>query len=138
MIRYEIGDAGALSSETCECGRPFPLVKMVEGRTVEFLISTEGRYVSPLYVIHLTRVVYNPGSIKRFQLVQQNKKEFFLKLEIEPNVNREQLSKKEQNIRRDLKTVLGTGAILNVEEVNRIEETDSGKLLYTVNRSGLT
>jgi len=138
LIRYEIGDVGALSSESCECGRPFPLLKKVEGRTAEFLISTEGGYISPVYIRHLIGVVHNPGFIKRFQLVQQNKKEFFLRLEIEPNVNKEQLNQEKQDINSDLKAVLGTGAILSIKEVNRIEETESGKFLYTINKSGLT
>jgi phenylacetate-CoA ligase len=137
LIRYEIGDVGPLSSESCECGRPFPLLKKVEGRTAEFLISTEGSYISPTYVIHLIGVVHNPGFIRRFQLVQQNKKEFILRLEIEPSVNKGHLFQKKQDINSDLKAVLGTGAILNMEEVSRIEETESGKFLYTVNRSGL-
>jgi phenylacetate-coenzyme A ligase PaaK-like adenylate-forming protein len=37
LIRYEIGDMLALSPESCSCGRPFPVLTSIEGRSDEIL-----------------------------------------------------------------------------------------------------
>lgn len=37
IIRYAIGDRGALSSKTCTCGRGLPMLKCVTGRIIDFL-----------------------------------------------------------------------------------------------------
>lgn len=134
LIRYEIGDVGALSSETCSCGRPFPLLKSIEGRSVEFLVSTEGGYVSPVYIRHLIGVVHNPGVIRRFQLVQKTETEFELKLEIESGVTETVKQNALSLVRRDLKTVLGQRSELIIVEMDEIPLSASGKFLYTINQ----
>ena len=133
MIRYEIGDVGALSAETCPCGRPFPLLKSIEGRSVEFLVSTEGGYVSPVYIRHLIGVVHNPGVIRRFQLVQQTEVAFELRLELESGVANEAKQSALSLVRRDLRTVLGERSELNIVEMDEIPLSGSGKFLYTIN-----
>ncbi len=35
IIRYRLGDLGVLSDEICSCGRTLPLLRSVEGRTVD-------------------------------------------------------------------------------------------------------
>ncbi len=133
LIRYEIGDVGVMDNRDCECGRPFPLLARVEGRTIEFLRSTKGGYVSPLYVIHLVGVVHNPGLLRRFQLVQRSAVEFILKLELERGASQECYLETVKLLERDLKAVLGTDAQLRISKVAEIPPTASGKFLYTIN-----
>jgi phenylacetate-CoA ligase len=134
LIRYEIGDIGALSCKSCECGRPFPLMEHLEGRTVEFLVNSNGGYVTPAYIIHLIGVVHNPGFIKRFQLIQLSLKNLELKLELETNVSDKIYQKAIANIIKDLKTVFGEDCNILHEILQDIPETDSGKFLYTINK----
>src|SRR4029077_5114835 len=110
LIRYEIGDVGALSADSCRCGRVFPMFESVEGRNVEFLRSTEGAYVSPVYIRHLIGVVHNPGLIKRFQLEQNSVEEFELKCELERGHGAAEVRDVFDRIARDLKAVLGVAS----------------------------
>ncbi len=134
MIRYEIGDVGALAVYACTCGSSFPLLDRIEGRSVEFLSSTGGGYVSPSYIIHLIGVVHNPGTLRRFQLVQETRERFCLKLQWKDGVAAEEMTPSVAAIVSDLKKVLGAEADVRVDRVPRIKETDSGKFLYTINR----
>lgn len=133
IIRYEIGDVGALSDAACPCGRPFPMFDRVEGRTLEFLTTTSGGYVSPVYIRHLIGVVHNPGLIERFQLIQTGERDFTLR--VQPAAARDADAWRETSglILRDLKTVLGGDSRIDIEDVPRIEETATGKFLYTIN-----
>ena len=131
LIRYEIGDVGALSSAMCNCGRPYPLLRAVEGRTGEFLRSMTGAYVSPVYIRHLVGVVHNPGVIRRFQLEQTSACEFVLRYELEAGVSEAAERKTLGLISKDLKAVLGAEACLQIEKQTEIVAAESGKFLYT-------
>jgi phenylacetate-CoA ligase len=51
FIRYAVGDIGRQSEEKiCECGRVFPLMKVIEGRKEEMILLPDGRVLSPLAV----------------------------------------------------------------------------------------
>lgn len=134
LIRYEIGDVGALTNERCQCGRSFPLLKELEGRTVEFLLTPDGGYVSPVYIRHLIGVVHNPGFIKRFQLVQETLTSCELRLELEPNVSEDELKTCFSKILHDLQTVFGEKCNISLKRMTLIPETESGKFLYTINK----
>ena len=133
LIRYEIGDVGSLGGGSCLCGRPFPLMEKIEGRSIEFLTNNEGEYVTPLYIIHLIGVVHNPGFIKRFQLIQNSLHEFHLKIECEPE-NLHLPNRLFGEIETDLKAVLGPHSIITIEITDRIPEAANGKFFYTLNR----
>lgn len=46
FIRYRTGDIASWSTETCECGQPFPVINRIEGRQTDYLIAAEGELVS--------------------------------------------------------------------------------------------
>ena len=135
MIRYEIGDVAALAEGACPCGRPFPLLDRLEGRALEFLTALDGGYVSPVYIRHLVGVVHNPGSIRRFQLVQESAAAFRLAVELESDTGDDAWRALEARLRPDLLAVLGAGAGLAIERAAEIAPTASGKFLYTINRT---
>lgn len=135
LVRYEIGDMGSAASGPCACGRTFPLLANVEGRTLEFLTSTRGGYVSPVFVRHLVGVVHNPGFVDRFQLVQRDALEFDLLLQVAPDVPGSAIGAFETPLLRDLRTALGDDAEINIRRVSSIEASESGKFLYCINRT---
>ncbi|MBM3296557.1 MAG: phenylacetate--CoA ligase family protein [Candidatus Aminicenantes bacterium] len=51
LLRYDTGDTATAGGE-CSCGRGFPLVGAVEGRSSEFLVSPRGLRVSPVALGH--------------------------------------------------------------------------------------
>jgi phenylacetate-CoA ligase len=133
LIRYEIGDLGSLSARQCPCGRPFPLLESLEGRSIEFLKDNNGGYVTPVYIIHLIGVVHNPGYIRRFQLVQTSLLDFELQMEVEPDTPEPGLNDTIDKIERDLKAVLGEQSRIITRRVAEIPAAPSGKFFYTIN-----
>jgi len=134
LIRYEIGDVAALSSDRCDCGFDTTLLQSVEGRTVEWLRSSEGAYVSPVFVRHLVGVVHNDGSVRRFQLAQEAPAAFRLSLQFEAGTSDIRSTATADALLQDLQTVLGRDSRIVIERVADIAPLESGKYAYCVNR----
>jgi phenylacetate-coenzyme A ligase PaaK-like adenylate-forming protein len=77
LIRYELNDLVTVSPDPCPCGRPFPLLKSIEGRSDDVLEmpATEGGTIkvhpltlrSPLAGIGALseyRIVYGAGELR--------------------------------------------------------------------------
>lgn len=69
MLRYDVGDRGVLEEKACSCGRPFPLLRAVTGRTADFLVAANGGRVAGISLIENTLTRY-PG-IAQLQVVQE-------------------------------------------------------------------
>jgi phenylacetate-CoA ligase len=140
IIRYDIGDVGRATNADCECGRPFPLIGAVEGRTQEMLTTTSGAYVTPVYIRHLIGVVHNPNRLwRRFQVVQRSAISYEVFLERDPRANQEAVREMLSRVRQDLRAVFGANAQIALTVVDSIPNADSGKFLYVRNeyrRSG--
>lgn len=132
LIRYEIGDAGSLAPSPCRCGLAWPLLDRVEGRLEEFLHTPSGAYLSPVYVRHLVGVVHNPGIVRRFQLVQQSRRDYLLRLEVDEQAEAGLYASVSAALARDLEAVLGGNCRVRVRREGRIEEAASGKFRYVV------
>ena len=133
LIRYEIGDIGALSAKPCPCGSPLPLLERVEGRISEVITSATGAYVSPVYIRHLIGVVHHDGWIERFQFRQTGAADYVLLLQMESGVVPEKCRLTVESLRRDLLAVLGPAANLEIDVPARIEVHPGGKFLYVQN-----
>src|SRR6202008_3961893 len=48
FIRYSTGDAIECSEGECECGRPFGLVRSIEGRMEDYIVTPNGSRVGRL------------------------------------------------------------------------------------------
>jgi phenylacetate-CoA ligase len=81
LLRYTIGDIGAASTESCPCGRGFPVMQLVEGRADDFIIMPSGRQFSP----RLVNPAYEflPG-IKEHVLVQETLERIVVYVNIAP------------------------------------------------------
>lgn len=120
FIRYELGDIGVPSNETCVCGRSFPLMKLVEGRVDDFLVMPTGELVSPRKVV--TSVEVTEG-IEEFQIMQE-KKDY---LKIFMKRNEKYTPEGERKMMERLQKVLTEGVKVEVEHVDKVPRT-KGKL----------
>jgi phenylacetate-coenzyme A ligase PaaK-like adenylate-forming protein len=50
LVRYEIGDRGAMAGpgKICECGRTLPLIRTIEGRSDDAVVTVDGRSIGRL------------------------------------------------------------------------------------------
>jgi len=134
LIRYDITDMASLSDKPCPCGRPFPLLDRLEGRATDFLFSSTGGFVSPVYIRHVVGVVHGQGKVKRFQLVQSSATDYTLMLQPEAGLHSHDLEQLKQPLLVDLNAVLGEAARIDVQVAEMIPETPGGKFRYIINR----
>ncbi|MBW2277725.1 MAG: phenylacetate--CoA ligase family protein [Deltaproteobacteria bacterium] len=53
LLRYEVGDRIELLPEdqTCSCGRGLPLVKAIQGREEDVVVTPDGRYLTAIFIL---------------------------------------------------------------------------------------
>ena len=134
FIRYGVGDIGVASEETeCPCGRTFPLMKMMEGRTDSLLLLPGGTVLAPFAFVAAMMMFKFYGYIDRFRVVQRKRDllKFLIKLK-DNSVGRETV---EEELLRHLKRVLNVKAdelTFEVEFVEYIPLDKSGKFMLVV------
>lgn len=67
LLRYVTGDVGSITYKRCACGRPFPRLSHIEGRTNEFIILPDGRYIHPNELARYTITIRGIDDIHFFQ-----------------------------------------------------------------------
>ncbi|MCC6124168.1 MAG: phenylacetate--CoA ligase family protein [Pirellulales bacterium] len=78
IIRYRIGDMGAMSGRRCACGRGLPLLERVEGRIADYVLTPGGRLVSGISLTdHFNTMV--PGVVQ-MQIVQEEVDRFTFRI----------------------------------------------------------
>lgn len=69
LIRYRLGDRGRLLDKHCQCGRPFPLMDYVKGRTSDSIYLKSGHNIPGEF--WTTIFDDYPDSVKSFQIHQK-------------------------------------------------------------------
>ncbi|MBE0436034.1 MAG: phenylacetate--CoA ligase family protein [Methylomicrobium sp.] len=126
FIRYRTGDIGALSIEQCPCGRGLPLLKEIQGRTTDFVVSEDGTIIHGLALIYVLR---DMKGVESFKIIQQDLKHTLVQVVAEKEFDIE-LSK--QKISTEFKKRLGQGVQIDIEFVEEIMKEKSGKFRYVI------
>jgi phenylacetate-CoA ligase len=127
LIRYEIGDIGIPSPETCKCRNFLPKLKKITGRITEHFIRKDGTIIPAEYFIHLLGVVFNKGSIKKFQVIQEE----YSKIRIRLIPNDKLLDFEKKNIEEKIRLLMMNDCKIIWDFVDDIPKTKSGKYIYT-------
>tara|TARA_R100001369_G_scaffold92823_1_gene140193 strand:- start:4356 stop:5672 length:1317 start_codon:yes stop_codon:yes gene_type:complete len=122
LIRYDTGDLGIMSDNN-----PYfnyaPAFTKIEGRKMDILYNTSGQPISSF----LTNNMECFPEIKQFQLIQEDKTKYTIKLNIDEDFAHE------NKLRLKLKADLGDNAELHFDYVNEIPQLSSGKRKLTIN-----
>lgn len=130
LIRYKLGDVGSVAEQDeCDCGRGLPLLGKVEGRTGDFFVAADGHKIHGEYFTHL---FYEIPEVKQFQLVQETLELCNLKI-VENEATNNDRSYLE-NVFSKTKEMLGENVEINVDFVDEIKPTKTGKLLFTISK----
>lgn len=124
FIRYETGDLAFSIAGECKCGRGFPLLGQIEGRSLEYLKTPSGKHISPVVLGHFL-FVYNDHleAVKHYQLIQEGPNH--ARLLVVPSSLWDE--SRREKIRNDLSRLLGDELIVTVDSVNEIPLEKSGK-----------
>ncbi len=68
LIRYKLNDLVTPSTEVCECGRNLPMLKSVEGRDSDIVITPNGSFL----VVHFFTILFEYlEGVEAFQVIQE-------------------------------------------------------------------
>ena len=130
FIRYKTGDIGVYTSQKCNCGRNYPLLKKIEGRIQDFIVASDGTLIP------------SPGSIfatsdkewmkfKQIQFLQEKPGELIIKVIKEPAYNKIDI---EQFVMKVFNKIFNNQFKLRVVFVDHIPLTKSGKYQYLIQK----
>ena len=125
FVRYRNGDRGALRTDACPCGRGLPLLRNIEGRSLDALRSSDGRYLPGEFFPHMLK---DYAGIRYFQVVQRTLDTLELRIVRDPGFADEAVAR----IRSQVRQALGTGTELQFSFVDEIPLAASGKRRVTV------
>ncbi|MEM4143009.1 MAG: AMP-binding protein [Candidatus Bathyarchaeia archaeon] len=130
LIRYKIGDIGVFTNEICPCGRSWPLLKSIQGRSNDLLILPSGRKISWLY---LQRFIFydkefqkNLLGVSQYQIVQDNRSRITINVVKGPNFDLNLLLRIKKNI-EEFFAEQGEKLEVTVEIVKEISMEKTGK-----------
>ena len=130
LIRYKIGDVGAMTSVLCKCGKPHKVLQKLEGRTTDNFVKKDGTKV---YGGAIRQVFYHKDWIQQYQIIQENLDEIILKI-----VSTEkQFSKLESNlidIEKEIKKIMGSEVLITINLVDKLNSLKNGKFRFTISK----
>lgn len=127
LIRYAIGDIGIPAGpEHCPCGRGLPLMRSLQGRTGDVLLSPSGNRILAEYICG---ILEHFPEIDNFQMVQEQ--DYSVLLKIVPYIPIS--SEKENQIITALREQGAADLEFSIEIVENIILPPSGKHRYIIN-----
>jgi phenylacetate-CoA ligase len=133
FIRYRTGDQAVMSDRVCDCGRSYPLLDHVAGRSNDCFVRADGGIVVPEIMTRLFGLVYNTGDVRSFQAVQEAIDHIRIRVALEPTSGGLPPDAQEGIASRILET-MGAACRIEFEFVDEIEPAPSGKHFYLISK----
>ncbi len=128
FIRYQIGDLAEPSSETCACGRSYPLLRRVAGRIADYLRTPEGEYVSGISLTENFATLI-PG-LYQIQIIQDKMDHLHLRVVPRESFGEESVAR----IQRLVQERFGKKMQYDMDLVEQISPEPSGKYRFAISR----
>jgi phenylacetate-coenzyme A ligase PaaK-like adenylate-forming protein len=124
LIRYEMSDSVALSSDPCGCGLPFSTIATIEGR-VEDTLTMPGINGSPVRIHpNVFGRVMERVAVREWQIVQEPAAIRVLLARPDPSFDERGLA---TSLRHELESVGAAEIPIHVERVEQVPRTAAGK-----------
>lgn len=124
FIRYRTGDlTSGLDERGCECGLPFPVLKNIQGRVDDVVITPSGRRIG-----RLDPIFKGNDSIKKAQIRQVDAANLCVRLAVNPSFAPDV----ERMLDEELKKRLGNELAVRFEYVEDIPPEKNGKFRSVV------
>lgn len=123
LIRYDVGDLAQVSGQTCDCGRPGRIIDRIDGRREDYVRLPSGALVGRLDHIFKDQV-----RVREAQIHQPDIDRVVLRI-----VKTEDFTvRDERTLVHEARTWLGHGLRIDVEYLDVLPRTASGKLRFVV------
>lgn len=128
FVRYKTGDIGMFTKKKCICGREYPLLKKIIGRTSEFLVSVSGDLIP--FTGFCGVVPESSPNVKELQFYQEKEGEVILYIVKDKKFT----INDEQAIKKNLKKRFGNEINLIVRYVDTVSKTKMGKHQFLIQK----
>ena len=131
LIRYRIGDSMLFdkSQGICFCGNDSPIIREIQGRTLNFLYTAEGAKINGGNVANLFKNM--PNSLIRAQAIQKELKVVKVLLEVDKKLYNE---KYDSVLKNEFFHKFGPNTKIIIEHVEEIPREKNGKYLMIKNK----
>ena len=128
LIRYRIGDRITLAPKeyNCACGSVFPVVKAIEGRSTDYILSPSHGKVNLGNISNSTKDV---KGVISFQIIQEE----LHKVEVLIVANKDFDKKQQEKLYTALSERFGTSMSICMKIVDNIPKEKSGKFRFVKN-----
>ena len=120
LIRYKTGDMGELSKVKCSCNKTSKVIKPIETKYQDIMLTKEGRYIAPVTITNTFRTCKN---IKESQIIQNTLESYEIRI-VEDGIFTDD---DKDELKRKMHAVLGYDCDINVKLVPSIPRTENGK-----------
>ena len=119
IIRYRVGDVVRHKNTTCSCGRVYPVVDRIIGRTDDYVVTPSGKLIGRLD--HIFKGINN---VIEAQIYQPDTENLVLRVVPDPTFT----AKDSDQIIEKLQDRVGERMQFTVEQVESIQRGSTGKL----------
>lgn len=125
FLRYKIGDSGMLTDTVCSCGRGFPLMEEVVGRSFDMIVTPSGQVLGGFFWTFISRAV---KGIKQFQVAQKERNRVEFKIVPDDDFKKESI----RILQKEIREKAGNDLEVDFKIVDSIPLTPSGKLRFVI------
>ncbi len=127
LIRYDVGDLAQLEDpeKRCPCGCTGRLVRSIDGRKEDYVLTPDGRRIGRLD--HIFKDMVN---IKECQIFQEHVERVVFRVVR----GKEYTRKNEKMLLHEARTRLGNQIVIDINYVEAIERTSQGKLRFVISK----
>lgn len=127
FIRYRTGDVAQPGDPGCACGRGLAVMRNIQGRSTDFIVTPDGRRQHALSVIYVVRDIVG---VEQFKILQEAVDDVRVLLVINENFPADG----DARIVAGFHKRMGEGVRVSVEHVADIPREASGKYRYVVSK----
>ena len=127
LIRYKTGDLVEYTHNKCSCGRKLPLIKRIEGRLQELIVTKNNNLIS-MAAMNMHSNVFD--NVKQFQLYQDKPGKITFKIVRKNTYTQKDTECIIQELQRKIKNQIN----INIKFVSEIPKTDRGKYKFLIQK----
>ncbi|MBI4927448.1 MAG: phenylacetate--CoA ligase family protein, partial [Anaerolineae bacterium] len=124
LLRYQIGDAGALSPASS--GQPWQVIQTISGRLTEMFMLQDGTLVD---IGYFSTLLYFKDWIERYQIVQKSYTEIVYRIVAKDPADH---SSEMKHVVEEARRLLGPDGVVGFEIVDDIPLLPSGKFAFAI------
>lgn len=125
FIRYQLDDEACFSTEKCPCGRELPILKEIFGRTNDYILTPDDRFVHDGF---FNFYFWTKPGVVQYQIYQPRVDHLQVRLVVGEEIDQGSLD----TMRDELREELGKSMSIDIQVLDELELTPAGKNRYLI------